>query len=227
MDAVCSVKHASLFATGVGDGLPSRGSSRTRPLRRYHPAARRPPGAARGAAHATVACASATGRAVPLMSCPSRTSRRLTVSGLRRALGLLAILAVVPATGCTSKKLTTGGAVDSFFYGLLGMDRDTAYYFNVVQRAHHPTTFCYRCTDDPYLADKCVDAIIHLGKANYSRLEGEAQVIVLLSDVLIEDPAALAKDRAAAALTLLGTKVPVRAAVPRTARGENWHKQVQ
>jgi hypothetical protein len=143
-------------------------------------------------------------------------------------LAAASLIALAPLTACTSKKLTTGGsALDSLFYGVFGMDRDTTYYYNVVLHAHDPTSYCYLCTDDPFLADKCVDAIIHLGRAAYGRLEGEVQVILLLSDVLIEDPAALAKDRAAASLALLGSRLPTPAAVARPERGDRFLAQLK
>src|ERR1700741_21926 len=83
-------------------------------------------------------------------------------------------------TGCSKKLSSGGGAIDAVVYAFLGRDRGTAYYYDVVQGAHDRKTFCYRCTEAPYLADKCVDAIVHLGDAPYVRLEGEVQVILLL-----------------------------------------------
>src|SRR5262245_10925171 len=124
--------------------------------------------------------------------------------------------------GCSKKLSSGGGALDTFVYDVLGMDRGTAYYYDVVHNAHDRKTFCYRCTDDPYLADKCVDAIVRLGSASYSRLEGEVQVILLLSDVLSEDPSALARNVAAGSLTRLSLKLPDVSAEHIPERGDRY-----
>lgn len=132
---------------------------------------------------------------------------------------LLLALAAAPGAGC-SKKLSSGGsALDVLVYDVLGFDRGTAYYFNVVQSAHD-ASFAYKDTADPYLADKCVDAIVRLGDAHYTRLEGEVQVIVLLSDVLVEDPSALARNVAAASLTRLALRLPEAPGAPIPERGD-------
>ena len=112
-----------------------------------------------------------------------------------------AVVVLVGGAGCSKKLSAGGGAMDSFAYDVLKMDRGTGYYYQTLVAAHDPTNYAYRSTDDVYLADKCVDAIRHLGDARYDRLEGEAQVILLLSDVLLEDPIVLAKIQAAEALT--------------------------
>jgi hypothetical protein len=137
-------------------------------------------------------------------------------------------LAATPGVAACSKKLSSGGgAMDTVFYDLLGMDRGTSYYYDVVQNAHDRKTFCYRCTDDPYLADKCVDAIVRLGDAAYVRLEGEVQVILLLSDVLSEDPSALAKNVAAGSLTRLALKLPDLPGPVVPERGDRYLRLIQ
>jgi HEAT repeat protein len=112
--------------------------------------------------------------------------------------------------------------VDSLFYDVLKMDRGTQYYYETVQQAHDPKNFCYRCSPDPYLADKCVDAIVHLGQAQYARIEGEAQVVLLLSEVLLEDPSALARSEAAVALAALGSRMDVPPGVYVHDRGDRY-----
>ncbi len=138
---------------------------------------------------------------------PSLPRETLPRETARRAIGLrwIACLAAAAllAAGCSKKLSSGGGALDALVYDLLGMDRGTAYYYDVVHNAHDKRTFAYKVTADPYLADKCVDAIVHLGSAHYTRLEGEVQVVVLLSDVLAEDPSALARNVAAGSLTRL------------------------
>jgi hypothetical protein len=93
-------------------------------------------------------------------------------------------------------------------YDILGMERGTSEYYQIVLDAHDRKTFAYRCTDDQYLADKSLDAIYRLGNAHYQRIEGEAQVILLLSDVLIEDKIASARNMAAGSLTRLALRLP-------------------
>jgi hypothetical protein len=107
-------------------------------------------------------------------------------------------------------------------YDVLGMDRGTAYYFDVVQNSHDRRNFEYKFTGDPYVADKCVDAIIHLGDARYNRLEGEVQVVLLLSDVLAEDLSALARNVSAASLTRLALKLPAADAPKIPDRGDRF-----
>ena len=124
----------------------------------------------------------------------------------RAALGLA--LASVVAGGCSHKLSHGGNAMEVLTYDLFQMDRGTGEYYRIVLDAHDRKTFCYRCTDDTYLADKSLDAIYHLGNAHYARLEGEAQVILLLSDVLIEDKIASARNMAAGSLTRLALRIP-------------------
>jgi hypothetical protein len=145
----------------------------------------------------------------------SRTRRCATWSGT----GALLVFVLV-ASGC-SKKLSSGGsAMDVFFYDICKMDRGTSYYYETLKNAHCNTTFCYQYAEDTYLVDKCVNAIIQLGSAQYSRLEGQAQVVLLLSDVLVEDPSSLAKASAATALTNLATRTPAAPATPIPDRGD-------
>jgi len=117
--------------------------------------------------------------------------------------------------------------MDTVFYDWLGMDRGTAYYYDVVFNAHEKKNFAYKNSADPYLADKCVDAVRRLGTAEYTRLEGQVQVILLLSDVLIEDPVSLAKDHAAGSLALLATRMPVAPYTPKPERGDRFLGQLK
>lgn len=140
-----------------------------------------------------------------------------------RSVAFALALMTCALSGCSRKLSTGGGAMDVIFYDMLGMERSTAEYYAILRNAHDPSTFAIRHRDDnPFVADQAVDAIVHLGRATYSRLEGEAQVVLLLSDVLIEDPAALARDRSAASLALLGTRllVPAGAGIPE--RGDRF-----
>ena len=144
--------------------------------------------------------------------------------GIAVVAGLVCLAA---APGCSRKLSSGGGAMDTIFYDWLGMDRGTAYYYNVVLNAHEKKNFAYKDTADPYLADKCVDAVRRLGTAEYTRLEGQVQVILLLSDVLIEDPVSLAKDQAAGSLALLATRMPVVPYTPKPERGDRFLAQLR
>lgn len=126
---------------------------------------------------------------------------------------LLAVLALVLGhPGCSNKqkKLSAsgGGLGDTLMYDVFGAERDPAYYFALLQRSRDPETFCYRCADDPYLIDKNVDAIQRLGDAPMARLEGQANVISLLMEILLEDRSALARSAAAVTLTKIGARLP-------------------
>ena len=133
------------------------------------------------------------------------------------------VTAGLGAAGGCSRKLSHGGsALDVLAYDMLKMDRGTGYYFTTLQAAHDPTNYSYRASDDSFVADKCVDAIQHLGDAKYDRLEGEVQVILLLSDVLLEDPIVLAKIQSAEALTKLAIALPIAPAVDRPERGDRY-----
>ena len=112
--------------------------------------------------------------------------------------------------GCSSqqKKLSSGGMMDQLMYGILKQDRNPSYYYTLVRDSHDQEQFEYRPSSDPFLVDKNVDAVQKLGQANFARLGGEAQVVALLSDVVLEDPAALAQANAANSLTRIGLKLP-------------------
>lgn len=140
---------------------------------------------------------------------------------------LAGLVCLAAAAGCSRKLSSGGGAMDTIFYDWLGMDRGTAYYYDVVLNAHEKKNFAYKDSPDPYLADKCVDAVRRLGTAEYTRLEGQVQVILLLSDVLIEDPVSLAKDQAAGSLALLATRMPVVPYTPRPERGDRFLAQLK
>ena len=124
---------------------------------------------------------------------------------------LAAALVALSATACkSSQKLSEGGPVDALVYGVLGQERDPRYYFDKIEEAHDPRsdTYAYRSTEDEYLVDKSVDAAEKLGRARYSRLEGQAQVVARLSNMLLEDPVALARTNAATSLTKIGMRLP-------------------
>ncbi len=130
-----------------------------------------------------------------------------------RALRLALVLSscALAGTACSNrqKKLSEGGNLMSqLYYDVLGGQRDTSHYFSVVRDGHDAESFCYRCDEDPYLVDKNVEALTKLGGAPYGRLEGQANTIVLLLEVLLEDPAALARSQAAVSLTRLGALLP-------------------
>lgn len=140
-----------------------------------------------------------------------RRPRSRTVPGtaLRFALPCLLLLL---AAACSSqqKKLAVeeGNVFDGFLYGTLGLDRDTTYYYQLVRDSHDPETFAYRPSPDKYIVDKNVDAVQRLGQGTYARLEGQAQVVSLLIDVLLEDRSALAQANAANSLTRLALRLP-------------------
>ena len=154
---------------------------------------------------------------------PGRRDRTLS-SGFAVALlwALVLPVASLLLVGCSRKLSHGGGALDVLAYDMLKMDRGTGYYFSTLQNAHDRTNFSYRESDDPFVADKCVDAIRRLGDAKYDRLEGEVQVILLLSDVLLEDPIVLAKVQAADALTKLAVTLPIAPAPDRPERGDRY-----
>lgn len=127
-------------------------------------------------------------------------------------LTFLLACAAWPGAGCSSrqKKLSTeeGNVIDGFLYGTLGRDRDATYYYQLVRDSHDPETFAYRPSADTYIVDKNVDAVYRLGRMRYARLEGQAQVVSLLIDVLLEDSSALAQSNAANSLTRLALRLP-------------------
>jgi len=134
----------------------------------------------------------------------------------------LALGAGLPA--CTrTKKLTGGGGVwDGFVHGVLNMDRDAATYYAIVRESHDKQHFDYRVTQDEFVVDKTVDAVQHLGALEYEQIEGEAQVIALLADVLLDDPAPLARAAAANSLTRLTVKLPSITGQLRAATGARF-----
>jgi hypothetical protein len=136
-----------------------------------------------------------------------RPVRRGPRSGGAVVVALLAV-ACAALPGCSRKLSAGGSAMDVLLYDVCGMDRGTSYYFDKVRTAHDRQTFGYRYDDDTYLVDKCVDAVNRLGTAEYPRIEGQAQVVLLLSDVLVEDPSSLAKASAAVSLTQLALRTP-------------------
>ena len=146
------------------------------------------------------------------MSPRGASARRFVLAAL--------LLAAVAGAGCSRKLSTGGSAMDVFFYDICGMDRGTSYYYETLRAAHDKQTFVYRYGDDTYLVDKCVDAITRLGMAPYSRLEGQAQVVLLLSDVAVEDPSSLARASAATSLTNLATRTPAPPGTPVQDRGD-------
>jgi hypothetical protein len=115
------------------------------------------------------------------------------------------------AAACSSdyKKLSSGGSLPEIVvYDVFGADRDPSFYYSLVKRSHDEEDFCYRCGSDPYVVDKNIDAIQRLGDAAYGRLEGQAQVIILLAEVAIEDRSPLARAAAMTSLTKIGLKLP-------------------
>lgn len=120
------------------------------------------------------------------------------------------LLVTVGACSTQTKKLSVeeGNVFDGLLYGTLGMDRDTTYYYQLVRDSHDKDTFGYLPSPDKYIVDKNVDAVQRLGRAPYARLEGQAQVVSLLIDVLLEDRSALAQASAANSLTRLALRLP-------------------
>jgi hypothetical protein len=95
----------------------------------------------------------------------------------------------------------------------LGMDRGTSYYFETLKSAHWRQTFGYHYAEDAYSVDKCVDAIVRLGTSVYRRLEGQAQVVLLLSDVVAENPSSSVRAAAATSLANLSARAPSAPAI--------------
>ena len=133
-------------------------------------------------------------------------------------------LALILLAGCSAsqKKLSTGGVMDTITYDWFNRDRNPSYYYELVRDSHDKERFQYRPSSDPYLVDKNVDAVQRLGNGNFARLGGEGQVVVLLSDVLIEDPAALAQANAANSLTRIGLRLPQYRSRGQKERGDTF-----
>jgi len=120
----------------------------------------------------------------------------------------------------STKKLSNGGAMDTVMYDWFKSDRNPNYYYTLVRDSHDDEQFSYRRSSDPFIVDKNVDAVQRLGQANFARLGGEAQVVALLTDVVLEDPAALAQANAANSLTRIGLKLPQYRSRGREERGD-------
>ncbi len=125
---------------------------------------------------------------------------------------VVSCLTLLVASGCStrSKKLGGGSFTDTLIYDVLAQDRDPDYYYTLVKNNHDTRRErgAYLSTQDPFLVDKVVDAIQKLGDVQYSRLEGQAQVVVLLGEVMADDPSAMAQTHAANTLTKLALKMP-------------------
>ena len=119
-------------------------------------------------------------------------------------------LGLLFAPGCSNqqKKLSGGTPADILLYDVLGQERSTSYYYDILSRSHEDEDFRYRVTEDPYLIDKSVDAAQRLGSAPFSRLEGQALAVGKLVEVLLEDPSPLAQANAAGSLTQIATRLP-------------------
>jgi hypothetical protein len=140
----------------------------------------------------------------------------------RRSAACIGLFLLVSAlVGCSSsKKLSNGGAMDTIAYDWFDADRNPSYYYELVKDSHDRDSFAYRPSSDPFLVDKNVDAVQRLGKANFARLGGEAEVVALLTDVVLEDRAALAQANAANSLTRIGLKLPQYRSQGREERGD-------
>jgi hypothetical protein len=133
-----------------------------------------------------------------------------------RRIGWVALLGAVLLTGACSnrqKKLSTGGGLGDSMGELFGSAKDPAYYYGLVRDSHECETFQYRCVKDPYLVDKNIDALQHLGDGPFARLEGQANTVTMLVEVLLEDPSSLARSAAAVSLTKIGARLPRYASV--------------
>lgn len=107
-----------------------------------------------------------------------------------RRIGWAALLGAVLLTGACSnrqKKLSSGGGLGDSMGELFGSTKDPAYYYGLVRDSHECETFQYRCVKDPYLVDKNIDALQHLGDGPFARLEGQANTVTMLVEVLLED----------------------------------------
>lgn len=137
---------------------------------------------------------------------PAARPRRWAPLGL-----VLAVLAAgLPACSTRVRKLSNGNAADVLFHDILGQDRNADYYYSLLRDSHDASSeeFRYRKADDPFLVDKNVDAAEKLGSASFARLEGQAMTVVILSHMLLEDPAAMARTNAATSLTKIGLRLP-------------------
>ncbi len=136
---------------------------------------------------------------------------------LRAAGAVLAVCALLVGLGACSdyKKLSHGGSfTDVVIHDILGQDRPPQDYYQYVRDSHKSGDFCYACGDDAFLVDKNIDAVQRLGNAEFGRLEGEAQVLELFTEVLLEDCSALARSSAANSITKIGLKLPAYCYTP-------------
>jgi hypothetical protein len=133
-------------------------------------------------------------------------------TGARPAVGpvLAVCLLVGTLPGCADyKKLSRGGSFsDVVMHDILGQDRPPSDYYQYIRDSHSTGDFCYACGDDNFLVDKNIDAVQRLGDAQFGRLEGEAQVLELFTEVLLEDCSALARASAANSITKIAVKLP-------------------
>ena len=133
-------------------------------------------------------------------------------TGALRAAGLaLAVCVLAGGLGACAdyKKLSRGGSFsDVVVHDILGQDRPPSDYYKFIRDSHRKGDFCYACGDDAFLVDKNIDAVQRLGDAEFGRLEGEAEVLELFTEVLLEDCSALARASAANSITKIGVKLP-------------------
>ena len=132
---------------------------------------------------------------------------------IARVLPLVGVLLVAGTlAGCSTRvrKLSNGNAADVLFHDILGQSRNPDYYYSLLRDSHDQQSenFEYRSAEDKFLVDKNVDAAEKLGSANFARLEGQAMTVVILSHMLLEDPAAMARTNAASSLTKIGLRLP-------------------
>ena len=147
----------------------------------------------------------------------ARTGQDQKTGTLRAAgLGLALCVLGVGSAGCADyKKLSRGGSFsDVVMHDILGQDRPPSDYYQFIRDSHKSGDFCYACGDDNFLVDKNIDAVQRLGDAQFGRLEGEAQVLELFTEVLLEDCSALARASAANSITKIGVKLPAYSYCP-------------
>lgn len=135
---------------------------------------------------------------------------------LRRGGAVLALCALAALSACSDyKKLSRGGSFsDVVMHDVLGQDRPPGDYYQFIRSSHRSGDFCYACGDDNFLVDKNIDAVQRLGNAQFGRLEGEAEVLELFTEVLLEDCSALARASAANSITKIGVKLPAYSYCP-------------
>jgi hypothetical protein len=152
-----------------------------------------------------------------------RSACRPSSGRLLRALSGTAVAALL--SGCTGdyKKMSeTESPAEILMYRVFGADRGAQYYYDLVRQSHDEEDFGYRCGTEKYLVDRNIDAIQHLGDSRMTRLEGQALVIDLLVEVLVEDRSALARSASATSLTKIGARLPPYEDHPIEDRGERF-----